>query len=68
VQLGRIIEYTTFKKIWLATLITAPLALTIFFFTKPVSKLEIIANNLLGEKWYQIRMGENQIGYMHNAV
>ena len=67
-QLGRIIEYTSFKKIWLAVLITALLALAIFFFTKPVSKLEIIANNLLGEKWYQIRMGENQIGYMHNAV
>ena len=67
-QLGRIIEYTSFKKIWLAVLITALLALAIFFFTKPASTLEIIANNLLGEKWYRIRMGENQIGYMHNAV
>ena len=67
-QLGRIILNTTFKKIWPAALIIILVALATFFFANPASKLEIIANNLLGEKWYQIRMGENQIGYMHNAV
>ncbi len=67
-QLGHIILNTTFKKIWLAALITALVVLAIFFFANPASKWEIIANNLLGEKWYQIRMGGNQIGYMHNTV
>ena len=67
-QLGHIILNTTFKKIWLAALIIALVVLAIFFFANPASKWEIIANNLLGEKWYQIRMGENQIGYMHNVA
>ena len=44
------------------------MGLTVYFLATPPSRVEIIANNFLGEQWYVIHMGEAQIGYMRNTV